>query len=673
MARKKVPPGPENQSAVGLLALSFLLGFIGQLCFRFDWSVIAGLLFYLAAAFIFVRSLRQYRSDDGAIDVGSNALAGRLSALSSTKGIEWLLVLVLLLIAAFFRLYRLDSQPLSLWLDESLAGLNALEIIEGKNAPIWDMTPLDRWRPDWVKTSNLYLYYVVSVFKVFGAGYFGLKMVSVVPAIASVIVGYYLFKEMAGVPIAFLSAFLIAVSQWHVTVSRWGWDAVLMCLLQLASYWLLIKGLNTGKKLHFALSGLLMGLCLYTYIASWIALAIALTLLVFKCMLERHGLRNNLPNGLFFLVSCLVVFAPLGTYYFYHPGDLVVRTSEVSITKAIQEARSYYPVWESISKYALMFNYKGDSNAIHNFPQEPVLDFVTSIFFVLGLAYYARFWKSSHNMFVLLWFALGLQAGLLSDPSASPHAYRTVMVSPVACFVAGTATVLSLSALWKWLPNFRYKNMTPVIVGITLLGYIAINNYWTYFVRRPKSRDVWEEEGRDGRLPVKLKSLGNKSQTIIVDPLLLWKIVVSNSWFLSYQPGKLFESPYIPTNLLIAESKLSQIRENSELTYICPPVFIPLMRVLFPDAEGELVVSPAGDPVYAVLRVTTAALRTNLKSVNSSWLASVVNKIAFLYENEAAAVSREIGPKERLLRDASQAGFNFAKRLDPEISRERTP
>ena len=41
------------------------------------------------------------------------------------------------------------------------------------------MTPLDPWRPDWVKTSNLYLYYVTLIFKIFGTGYFGLKMVSV--------------------------------------------------------------------------------------------------------------------------------------------------------------------------------------------------------------------------------------------------------------------------------------------------------------------------------------------------------------------------------------------------------------------------------------------------------------------------------------------------------------
>jgi hypothetical protein len=648
--------------AAACLPLSLVLGFLGQAAFALDFHVLVGLSLYAAAAWLFLRS--SITEEIPRAVAGGPGFTDTLER-PGAKRLEWLLVSALLIVGAFFRLYRLASQPLSLWLDESLAGLNALEIIEGKSAPIWGMTPLDRWRPDWVKTSNLYLYYVVAVFKVFGTGFWGLKMVSVLPAIASVVAAYYLFKEMTSAPIALVSAFLMAVSQWHVTVSRWGWDAVLMCFLQLVSYWLLLKGFNTGKKLYFAMSGVVMGLCLYTYVASWIALAIALSLLLLRSLLERGGFSDHFGNAILFFTPCLATFAPLGIYYWFHPSDLVVRTSEVSIMKAIQDAGSYYPAWESLVKYALMFNYQGDANAIHNFPREPVLDFVTAIFFVLGLAYYGKLWKNSHNGFAILWLALGLQAGLLSDPATSPHAYRTVMVSPVVYFIAGTAAVLSIGALRKGLRDLSYKETISVLAGVALLGYVALSNYSTYFVRRPKSREVWEEEGRDGRLPIKLKSLINGSQMILIDPLLLWKIVVSNSWFLSYQPGKLFESPYVATNLLIVAGSFSQNEEDREITYICPPVFLPIMRVLFPRAEGELIVSPSGDPVYAVLKLTSSSLLTRLQAVDGKWLASVIAKIALLYESEAVAVAREMGPKEKLLRNAALQGFALAKRLDP--------
>src|SRR4030095_4111298 len=108
------------------------------------------------------------------------------------------------------------------------------------------------------------------------------------------------------------TAFLTAVSQWHVTISRWGWDAVLMCFLQLISYWLLLRGLKGGRRSHLVLSGGVMGLCLYTYIASWLALAIALSFLVFRSVSERPVLGKRIQAAFVFFVPCLLVFVPFG-------------------------------------------------------------------------------------------------------------------------------------------------------------------------------------------------------------------------------------------------------------------------------------------------------------------------------------------------------------------------
>lgn len=667
MAGKQSPRKQKQQKGAEPVFFSLLLGFLAQLSFTLDVSVLGGVLLYLIAGYIFARSLRENETKDGTVFHRSHqwSMVGALSP-GTNKWLEGSLLLGLLLLASFFRLYRIDSQPSSLWLDEALTGLNALEIIEGKNAPLWEMTPLDRWRPDWVKTSNLYLYYVVLVFKVFGSGYFGLKMVSLLPAIASVVVVYFLLKEISSVAIAFLAAFLTAVSQWHVTISRWGWDAVLMCFLQLVSYWLLIRGLKTGRRFHFAASGVLMGLCLYTYLASWIAFGIALTFLLLRAAREPHALRASLQDGGLFLLSCLLVFAPLGAHYLNHPGDLIVRAAELNLTKAVEEARSYYPVWENIRSHALMFNYKGDSNARHAFPEEPVLDFVTAIFFVLGLVYYVRFWKSSHNLFVLLWFALGMQGGLLADPSASPHAYRTFMVSPVACFFAGISVHCFLGACWRSLPNLRYKEVTALILGITLLGTTAFINYRTYFVRRPKSRAVWEEESRDGRLPVKIQLLQKESSLILMDPILLWKIVVLNSWFLTYQPGKLFQHPYLPANVLMAETKLSRVSDEDQVVYVFSPLLVRLMQTLFPDAQSELVFDPSGEPLYGLLKITVSNLRTRLQSVDGKRLASAIHGIALLYEKQLAG-DAEIGPRRKFLLEESQTGLDLVRKFDPGV------
>jgi hypothetical protein len=647
--------------------ISLLLALLAQVFFTLELGVFPGCLLYLLAAYIFSRSLRGYEDDDfAAFDNGFP-----LASPGAKKRFEWVAFLALLLIASFFRLYRIDSQPISLWLDESLTGLNALEIIEGKPAPIWQMTPLDRWRPDWVKTSNLYLHYTVWVLNIFGTGYFGLKMVSLLPAIAGVGAAYFLFKEVSNPPIAFLSAFLVAVSQWHVTISRWGWDAVLMSFLQLGSYYYLIRGVKSGEKLQFVVSGAVMGLCLYTYVASWIAAAIALTFLLLRAVRERNVLSTRLRDLFFFLTACLLVFAPLSVHYLQNPGDLTVRASEVSLAKTVEETGSYFPLWENFRNYALMFNYKGDKNPRHGFPNEPTMDFVASIFFVLGLTYYGYFWKKSHNVFLLLWFALGLLPGLLSEPSTSPHAFRTFIISPAAHFFAATAFYLSLCTLTKTLWNFRYKEVTVQIFCLGLLGIIACANYWTYFISRPKSRDVWEEEVRDGRLPSRSHLRQRDSSIILVDPLLLWKIVVTNSWYLSYRPGKSFESSFLPANLLIGGSKLDQISGEHQLIYFYSPVFGRMIRSLFPDAVNETVSSPAGEPIYGELRIAVSGLRSRLQSVEKNSLAMAIAKTAFFYKQQAEA-DTEGGPRRRYLLDESKIGFQLSRELDPRLQKEAT-
>jgi hypothetical protein len=214
MARSMPPFAAKKQLSFMWLACVF--AFFGQLSLSLAWSVDFGIVAYLIATGSFLWSLR---SNDVERDLHPVSYSPDLDdLLPGGKRMETLWLIALIGLAAFFRLYSLNSQPWSLWLDESLTGLNALEIIEGKTAPIWGMTPLDPWRPEWVKTS---------VFKIFGIRYFGLKMISVLPAVASIAVAYYLFKELASMPIALVAAFLMAVSQWHHSLRRCSSEALL--------------------------------------------------------------------------------------------------------------------------------------------------------------------------------------------------------------------------------------------------------------------------------------------------------------------------------------------------------------------------------------------------------------------------------------------------------------
>lgn len=633
----------KTSSAIGF---SLLFAFAAQLLFVLHLSSIAAVLLYALAAYFFLCAAEG--TDGDSVGKFEQACENTFNLRFAGCKLEWLLAGALLLLAAFFRLYHINSQPASLWLDESLTGLNALEIINGKSAPFWGMTPLDRWRPDWVKTSNLYLYYVVLVFKVFGADYFGLKMVSVLPAIGSVAASYFLFKEISNRAVAFVSAFLLAVSQWHVTISRWGWDAVLMSLLQLISYGLLLRGLKAGKKWQLILSGAVVGLCLYTYVASWIALAIALLFLVVEPVLNRRTLRAGLEHGFLFLSPCIVVFAPLIAHYLEHPADLTVRIAEVSLAVTIQTVQSFLPLLENFGKYALMFNYTGDGNPRHGLPHAPCLDFVTAMFFVLGVAYCLRFCKRSHAILPLLWFAMGLQAGLLADPNDSPNAYRIFIISPVVCYFSAIAMSVGCNALSRLQVHLKLSPRPIALVALPAIAFVLSFNYWVYFVKRPEVREVWEEEARDAGLGARIASLRNESRQILVDPALLWKIVVSNTGFLNYRFGQPTAADSLAASLFTVKEHSRGQSSNHEIVYIYSPVFARMVRSLFPDAGSAIARSPFGDALYGLIVISSDDLRSRLATVSAENLSRAIQTTASFYQTQALA-DTEIGPRRILM------------------------
>jgi hypothetical protein len=77
------------------------------------------------------------------------------------------------------------------------------------------------------------------------------------------------------------------------------------------------------------------------------------------------------------------------------------------------------------------------------------------------------------------------------------------MINPLASLFAATSGTLFFDYLRKSMANFNARTLVPAAFAIALSGYVVVVNYWIYFVKRPTSPQVWEEEERDGGLPVR--------------------------------------------------------------------------------------------------------------------------------------------------------------------------
>lgn len=165
-----------------------------------------------------------------------------------------ILLLFIILIAAFLRLNSLSSVPPHPSLDEVSIGYNAYSILKtgadeyGEKFPIL-LRAYDDWRP------ALYVYLVVPFVKLIGLNIFAVRIPSIALSILTVAATYFLTKELLKTNrksnpalmqkdlqqmpnsrqlrreemIALFSSFLLAVSPWHVYFSRIGheWNGAL--------------------------------------------------------------------------------------------------------------------------------------------------------------------------------------------------------------------------------------------------------------------------------------------------------------------------------------------------------------------------------------------------------------------------------------------------------------
>lgn len=159
------------------------------------------------------------------------------------------LLLAIILIASFLRLWKLDVVPVSLFGDELDVGYHAYSILKtgrdysGNFMPI-HFQSLAEWR------TPLYLYSSVPTVAVFGISPWGVRLPAAIFGILGVWMFYLLVKQISGNRnLALLSALILTVSPWHIQYSRAGFEVTQLLFFYLAGIYFFLRGLKDGKQL----------------------------------------------------------------------------------------------------------------------------------------------------------------------------------------------------------------------------------------------------------------------------------------------------------------------------------------------------------------------------------------------------------------------------------------
>jgi hypothetical protein len=506
---------------IAFVAMAIVLGFIAQHHLVEDRRLDPGLMLWGFAIVVFLAALwfawRLPSSPAAAPPAGTPAppLPWRLEAA---------LFAAVLGVGIFFRFYRIGDIPPGLNHDAAWNGLYAITITQGI-----DYSP---YTPAAWGRETMFHYIIAFWQLIVGHTQFAIEMAAISVGTLTLVPLYLFVRRLFDSRVALTAVFFLAVSGWHLTLSKVGWRVILVPLFYSLVFYFLLRALQERRPRDFILAGVFLGLSLDTYDAARIIPFIAVAYVGYEVLKDRTLLLKRpqmLRWGLLGLAA-LVAFAPLGWYALHHWELYTGRSRFLWIGNQIDAAGSLKPLWENLKAAALMFNFRGNGDDF--FVREPVLDQPLSVFFVLGfvlaIALAVVRWRRSGYFLLLAMLILSQMVGVVSKPNGN----RDIGAVVPAVILAAVFLV----ECWRWLrasyPNLQHVFNAALVVVLLYTGFVTFDDYLG-----PNRRTQW------GFYPETTR-VGRYLKTIVAD----YKVyIAAGNWprdsltYLSYRGG---DDPY---------------------------------------------------------------------------------------------------------------------------------
>ncbi len=384
-------------------------------------------------------------------------------------------------LAAFFRLYRLDTLPSDMFNDLAHNYEETARILRGE----WMI-----YATSFPGREPLLFYLAALVARVAGLSFFSLKLTTALLGIALVPAVYLLGREAYDEAVGWIAALFVAVAKWPVLINRVGFRGTLAPLTTALAGYFLLRGLREGRRSSFLWAGGMLGLGLYGYTAALAAIPAVVLGLALYALAGGHRRLWHLRRSLFLgALVALLVALPMLRYmlvdgresFWFRP------LTRMSSQERPLPGPAGAILLGNLVRTAGMFHVRGDIVFRTNIPDDPHLDPVTGALFLLGFALVLRFARRGYNSLILALFGTMLlpTALALAFPHEVPGAVRSG---------GGIASVMLFPALAVTLAWEQLRGLFPPgsrrRAGWALLGTLALAvtawNAHLCFVEYPK-------------------------------------------------------------------------------------------------------------------------------------------------------------------------------------------
>lgn len=262
-----------------------------------------------------------------------------LTRLCSAISVEWFMkknyfLLAILSLAFFLRVWQLDKYPSGFHIDEAQIGYNAFSILKTFKDENGQFLPLhtsffNEARP------MLTVYLTVPWVSLFGLNIFSTRLTNGLLGVIAVYLTYELVKRLFNEKkLALISSLLLAISPWHIILSRSSADGAIGLTFLLLSGVLTISWLNKKNNISLLLIYIAWMLTYFSYTGVR-PLIFLHGLFILGYLLWKKDNNSALKIG-----SLLIIFTLIPVYLTSLSGEALARFKQIgNITPQAAEAR----------------------------------------------------------------------------------------------------------------------------------------------------------------------------------------------------------------------------------------------------------------------------------------------------------------------------------------------
>ena len=297
-----------------------------------------------------------------------------------------LILLLIIIVGSFFRLFWITKSPPSLNWDEAALGYNSYSLLTTGKDEYGHKLPLvlrsfDDYKP------ALYSYLTAPFIAVFGLNELSVRLISVLSGVSIIFLVFLIARKLFDEKIGLISALFISIEPWAVHFSRAAFEANLGLALILTGIYFGLK-IKENSRFIFP-SVFFLGLSAYSYHAY----KLLFLPIVFLFVLENLKTLKKGNTKIYFALTLVAILIPL--FVTLKSGEGFKRLEATSIIKIWQKDQSVFsvidnPVFnlgkEVVGRY---FAYFSPANLFvrgTNEPNQKVHDF--GIFYTLDILFY---------------------------------------------------------------------------------------------------------------------------------------------------------------------------------------------------------------------------------------------------------------------------------------------